>query len=78
MKHASSGPTPHRLLVSLGKDQEEADHDFELTWTLDAGAAPQAALFTETVGDRDYALLMVLPPAPDAAEPRRCSACRAR
>ena len=29
------------VLVSLVKDQEEADHDFELTWTLAPGAAPR-------------------------------------
>ena len=57
-----------RVLVTLAKDQEEADHDFELTWTVAPAAAPRAAVFTETVAGRDYALLMVVPPAPDAAE----------
>ena len=57
----------NRALVYLAKDQEEADHDFELTWTVAPGAAPQAAVFTETIGGKDYALLMVVPPAPDAA-----------
>ncbi|HXZ48639.1 MAG TPA: marine proteobacterial sortase target protein [Usitatibacter sp.] len=56
-----------RALVYLAKDQEEADHDFELAWSLAPGAAPRAALFTETVGAADYALLMVVPPGPDAA-----------
>jgi Ca-activated chloride channel family protein len=58
----------HRTLVSLVKEQEEADRDFELTWTLAPGAAPQAALFTETVAGADYALLMVVPPQPTGAE----------
>jgi Ca-activated chloride channel family protein len=57
----------NRALVYLAKDQEEADHDFELTWTVAPGAEPQAAVFTETIGGKDYALLMVVPPAPDAA-----------
>lgn len=61
-------PDADHVLVSLVKDQEEADHDFELTWSLAPSAAPQAAIFTEQVAGRDYGLLMVVPPAPDAAE----------
>lgn len=61
-------PDSEHAIVTLAKDQEEADHDFELTWTLAASAAPQAALFTENRGGRDYALLMVLPPEADAAQ----------
>jgi Ca-activated chloride channel family protein len=57
-----------RTLVSLVKEQEEADRDFELTWTVAPGAAPQAALFTETVASTGYALLMVVPPQPTADE----------
>lgn len=57
-----------RTLVYLVKEQEEADRDFELTWSFAPGAAPQAALFTETVAGADYALLMVVPPQPTAAE----------
>jgi Ca-activated chloride channel family protein len=58
------GPT----IVTLQKEQEEADRDFELTWTLASGAAPQAAMFTQIKGDTEYALLMVIPPQPTAAE----------
>jgi Ca-activated chloride channel family protein len=61
-------PDAEHALVSLAKDQEEADHDFELTWSLAGAAAPQAALFTENVAGRDYALLLVVPPTPDAAQ----------
>lgn len=61
-------PDADHAVVTLAKDQEEADHDFELTWTLAAAVAPQAAMFTETKAGRDYALLMVLPPEPDAAQ----------
>ena len=54
-----------RAVVTLAKDQEEADHDFELTWTVAPGAEPQAALFTQATGGKDYGLLMVVPPAMD-------------
>jgi Ca-activated chloride channel family protein len=57
-----------RTLVSLVKEQEDADRDFELTWSLAPGAAPQAALFTQTVAGTGYALLMVVPPQPTASE----------
>ncbi len=57
-----------RTLVSLVKEQEEADHDFELTWTLAGGAAPHAAMFTQQRGETEYALLMVVPPQPSDAE----------
>jgi Ca-activated chloride channel family protein len=63
-----SHPDSEHALVTLRKDQEEADHDFELTWSLAPGAAPQGAVFTENVGERAYALLMLVPPAPDAIE----------
>ena len=61
-------PDNEHAIVSLAKDQEEADHDFELTWSLAPAATPQAALFTQNVAGRDYALLMVVPPVPDAAQ----------
>ena len=57
-----------RALVYLLKDQELADRDFELSWTLAPGAAPRAAMFTQQRGDTEYALLMVVPPQPTAAE----------
>ena len=57
-----------RIGVTLVKEQEEADHDFELTWSLAGAAAPQGALFREALGGREYALLMLVPPAPDALE----------
>ena len=62
-KHAGG-----RALVTLLKDQELADRDFELSWTLAPGAAPRAAMFTQQRGDTEYALLMVVPPQPTAAE----------
>ena len=56
-----------RTEITLVKDQESADRDFELVWTPAAGAEPRAALYTESVNGRDYALLMVMPPEPAAA-----------
>lgn len=58
----------NRTVVYLLKEQEVADRDFELVWSPAAGAAPKAALFTESKGGTEYALLMVLPPEPNLAE----------
>lgn len=58
----------HRTAVMLTKDQEEADRDFELTWSVATGASAQAALFTQNADGTDYALIMVVPPQPSAAE----------
>ncbi len=57
-----------RVAVFFTRDQEEADRDFELVWQVQPAAAPQAALFTQTLAGNDYALLMVVPPQPGAAE----------
>lgn len=51
-----------RTTLSLAKELEESDRDFELVWTPQTRAEPQAAAYTETVGGTDYALLFVLPP----------------
>ncbi len=59
----------YRLTLSAGA--VPAARDFELVWTPDVGSGPGAALFTETRGDRTYALLMALPPSmAEAATPR--------
>jgi Ca-activated chloride channel family protein len=58
----------NKVIVALSREQEEADRDFELVWTLAPGKAASAALFTERVGTKDYALVMVVPPQPSAAE----------
>jgi Ca-activated chloride channel family protein len=57
-----------RTVVYLLKEQEAADRDFELVWAPAPGAAPKAAMFTESKGGTDYALLVVLPPEDSAAE----------
>ncbi|MFO1322528.1 MAG: marine proteobacterial sortase target protein [Burkholderiales bacterium] len=53
----------HRFRLALADGPVPAARDFELTWTPDVGAAPGAALFTETKDGKTYALLMALPPA---------------
>jgi Ca-activated chloride channel family protein len=61
----------YRFRLNLANGQVPAARDFELVWTPDVGAAPGAALFTQTKGGKTYALLMALPPtATDAKTPR--------
>ncbi|MEE2981413.1 MAG: marine proteobacterial sortase target protein [Pseudomonadota bacterium] len=48
--------------VSLTEGVVPANRDFELVWTPDVGAAPAAGLFSETIGDEQYLLVMVMPP----------------
>lgn len=57
-------------IVELAEGSVPANKDFELTWTPAASHVPQAALFTEQQGDKRYALLMVMPPAKEAAATR--------
>ncbi len=40
-----------------------ADKDFELTWAAKSGTTPAAGLFHERLGDADYLLAFVTPPA---------------
>ncbi|HEX7465854.1 MAG TPA: VIT domain-containing protein, partial [Usitatibacter sp.] len=58
----------NRTAVYLSQEQEAADRDFELKWTVAPGAAPQAAIFTEEIEGAAYALIMVVPPEPNAAQ----------
>lgn len=43
-----------------------ADRDFILRWRIKRGRMPQASLLTEDVSGEDYALLMIVPPHPEA------------
>jgi Ca-activated chloride channel family protein len=52
--------------VALADGGEAADRDFELVWEPAPGRVPRAALFTEEHDGDTYALLMVLPPEPEA------------
>lgn len=46
-----------------------ADRDFVMRWTAAIDGIPHAALFRETVGDKDYYLAMLTPPEPKNAGP---------
>ena len=48
-----------------------ADRDFVLTWKLAAQSQPQATLFRETIGARNYYLAMVVPPVGASAKQRQ-------
>jgi Ca-activated chloride channel family protein len=50
-------------IIRLSDKVVPADRDFELTWTSAATAAPSIGLFREHVGDADYLLAFVTPPA---------------
>ncbi len=60
----------HRYRLTFADGPVPAARDFELTWTPDLAAAPGAALFTQTIGGRTYALLMALPPSAAKDAPR--------
>ena len=53
--------THYRIRLSRG--EVPADRDFVLNWQPAAGTAPRAALFRETFNKKEYALIMLLPPA---------------
>ena len=50
-------------VIKLAEGPVPADRDFELTWKPAAGKAPSVGLFRERVGDADYLLAFVTPPA---------------
>jgi Ca-activated chloride channel family protein len=54
---------PDSRVIRLSDKVVPADRDFELTWTSAATAAPSVGLFREHVGDADYLLAFVTPPA---------------
>ena len=61
----------YRYHLTLRDGPVPATRDFELSFAPDVGAMPGAALFTQTLGDKTYALVMALPPtAADATLPR--------
>ncbi len=51
-----------RYHIQLKEGAVAANKDFELVWTPNPGAAPQAALFTEQRDGQTYALMMIMPP----------------
>jgi len=54
-----------RYTVSLGSGTVAMDHDFELLWRPVPSAAPRAMSFVETIDQKPYYLLMVMPPDQD-------------
>jgi Ca-activated chloride channel family protein len=52
-----------RYQVRLAAGLVPMDRDFVLRWRPHPGSEPQAAVFHERIGAREYALLMVLPPS---------------
>ncbi len=54
--------------ISLKDGEIPADRDFELVWKPETGAQPQAGLFTETLKDGRYILVMILPPTAKPAD----------
>ena len=48
--------------VSLMNQTAPLDHDLELLWRPVPNAAPRAMVFSETLKDNPYVLLMLLPP----------------
>jgi Ca-activated chloride channel homolog len=58
-------------VIKLADGPVPADRDFELTWKPAAASVPSVGLFRERVGDADYVLAFVTPPALQQAEDRR-------
>ncbi|MBR1092247.1 marine proteobacterial sortase target protein [Bradyrhizobium manausense] len=54
-------------VVTLVDGTVPADRDFELTWKPTAEKAPSVGLFREHLGDADYQLAFVTPPAAEQA-----------
>jgi Ca-activated chloride channel family protein len=58
-------------VIKLAEGPVPADRDFELTWKPAATVAPAVGLFREHVGDADYLLAFVTPPALPQTEEQR-------
>ncbi|AMN41967.1 marine proteobacterial sortase target protein [Rhodoplanes sp. Z2-YC6860] len=61
-------PDAGTRIVKLANGPVPADRDFELTWKPANETAPSVGLFREKVGDADYVLAYVTPPAIEQAE----------
>ncbi|MDZ7684793.1 MAG: VIT domain-containing protein [Gammaproteobacteria bacterium] len=55
--------------IRLADGRVPMDRDFVLRWTPVASDVPTATFFRESVGGKDYGLLMVLPPKGEGATP---------
>lgn len=56
-------PGSSKYEISLQEKSIPADRDFVLEWKAAESSTPRAAFFRERLGDADYALLMLMPPA---------------
>jgi Ca-activated chloride channel family protein len=56
-------PDAETRIISLADGAVPADRDFKLTWKPAAETAPSVGLFREHVGNADYLLAFVTPPA---------------
>lgn len=63
-------PDSTTRIVKLAEGPVPADRDFELTWKPAAEKAPSVGLFREHVGNSDYLLAFVTPPAVEQASER--------
>src|SRR5262245_23185183 len=61
-------PSDDLRVIKLADGPVPADRDFELTWKPAVEKAPSVGLFRERVGNADYLLAYVTPPAADQAE----------
>ncbi|MBO0753148.1 MAG: VWA domain-containing protein, partial [Bradyrhizobiaceae bacterium] len=61
-------PSDDARVIRLDGNVTPADRDFELTWTATANDTPSVGLFREHVGDADYVVALVTPPAQAAAQ----------
>ena len=59
----TENPSGTHYRIRLSRGEVPADRDFVLNWQPAAGTAPRAALFRETFNKKEYALIMLLPPA---------------
>lgn len=60
-------PERGRYSLTLEPGAVAPDREFELTWQPELAESPRPVLFHEEVGGDVYALLMVLPPAPETS-----------
>lgn len=63
-----SAPSDSEQVITLADGIVPADKDFELSWQA-KGTAPQVGLFSEHVGNKDYVLASIVPPAVAAGGP---------
>src|SRR5262245_14161340 len=61
-------PDADTRIIKLANGPVPADRDFELTWKPAAETAPSVGLFREQIGNADYVLAFVTPPAVEQAE----------